>query len=334
MDRSVKKSLALYPIYMQDVPPHYTLQKAFEKHFDCFTYDWVNISNKKGLPQTQRDFIELLKEKRPEYCFMQLQNPINMTVPVIREMAKYTHIINWSGDVRQTPEWYKWFEDIGREIFLSTFSNNTDVEIMRERGVRADYLQVGFDDGWYHRKPPIMDYPEIVFCANEYGNFQLSKYRADVALALKKEFGNRFAIYGSGWAKWKIETARIGNAKEADVYNSCKIAISVSNFQFKRYYSDRLLRIMACGAFPLSHDFEQMELDFTEGHDIAMFKNINELIEKCHYYLSHDDERNAIANNAYETAYSKCKWDNRCEELIQLIEKYEHSESSSNVLVS
>lgn len=330
----MKKTLALYPIYMQDVQPHYTLQKAFEKHFDCFTYDWVNIATKKGLPQTQRDFIELLKEKRPEYCFMQLQNPINMTVPVIREMAKYTKIVNWSGDVRQTNEWYKWFEDIGREIFLSTFSNNTDVDIMRERGIRADYLQVGFDDGWYHRKPPIMDYPEIVFCANEYGSFQLSKYRADVALALKKEFGNRFAIYGSGWAKWKIETARIGNAKEADVYNSCKIAISVSNFQFKRYYSDRLLRIMACGAFPLSHDFEQMELDFTEGHDIATFKNINELIEKCHYYLSHDNERNTIANNAYETAHSKCKWDNRCEELIQLIEKYEHSESNSNVLVS
>lgn len=335
MDTSVKKTtMALYPIYMGDVPPHFSLQKAFEKYFDCFTYDWVNIAKTKGLPQTQKAFVELLKEKKPEYCFMQLQNPINMSVSVVREMAKYTKICNWSGDVRQTPEWYKWFEDIGKEIHLTLFSNNTDVDIMRERGVRADYLQVGFDDGWYYKKEKKEGYPEIVFCCNDYGSFQLSAYRVEVVKALQKEFGERFKIFGSGWEKHGIKTHRIANVEESDMCNNCKIAISVSNFRFKRYYSDRLLRIMGCGAFPLSHDFEEMGKDFTEGYDIVTFKNIDQLIDKCHYYLNHPLERNAIAENAYKTAHSKCKWDNRCEELILLLEKYEYTESGSGILVS
>jgi len=149
---SKKISLFLYPIFVGDVAPHYTIQKAFEKYFDCTTYDWVNIAKKKGLHQTQMEFLEWLKQHKPEYCFMQLQNPVNMSVPVVREMAKHTRIINWSGDIRQSKNWYDWFTDIGREIHLTLFSNNTDVDILRERGVRADYLQVGFDSGWYDRK--------------------------------------------------------------------------------------------------------------------------------------------------------------------------------------
>lgn len=323
--------MILYPIYMADVPPHYTLQKAFERYFDCFTYDWVNISQKKGLPETQKDFLELLKQRRPDYCFMQLQNPINMSPSVIREMAKYTKICNWCGDIRQSKEWYEWFEVIGKEIFLTLFSNNTDVDIMRERGVRADYLQVGFDEGWYHRKEKKQGYPEIVACINDYGHFQLSAYRVEVVKALQKEFGERFKIFGSGWEKHGIKTHRIANAEESDVYNNCKIAISVSNFRFKRYYSDRLLRIMGCGAFPLSHDFEEMEKDFTEGMDIVTFSNIDELIQICHYYLEHNDERNAIADNSYHTAHTKCTWDVRCQELIQILDKYETIEAIDNL---
>lgn len=320
---TILKPLFLYPIYAQDIKPHYTIQRAFERHFDCFTYDWVNIAAKKGLPETQREFIELLKEKRPEYCFMQLQNPINMTVPVIREMAKYTKIINWSGDVRQSPDWYRWFESIGKEIYLTLFTNNLDVKILRSIGVRADYLQIGFDTGWYGRREKNINSPEIVFACNDYGRFPLSKYRATVIKTLSEEFKERFKVYGNGWGKLGIQTRMINCAEEAKAYNDCKIAISVSNFNISRYYSDRLLRIMGCGAFPLSHEYEGLDMDFTEGHDIVSFKNLDELIEKCYYYLEHDIERNTIAENAHNTAHSKCTWNIRCQELIQLLKKYD-----------
>jgi predicted metal-binding protein len=322
MARSIK--MALYPIYMDDVPPHYTLANAFKQYFpNCYVYDWVNAAKRRGLPRAQHEFLSWLRVNKPEYTFMQLQNPANMTVKMARDMAKYTKIINWSGDVRQSKEWYRWFADIGREIHLTLFSNETDVEVLKSMGVKnVGYLQIAFDNGWYYKQEnKVTDkvMPEIVFCANNYGTFQLSKYRADVAQALKDKYGDRFQLHGMGWKDYGFDTQKCNNTTEALLYNNCKIAISVSNFQHKRYYSDRLLRIMACGAFPLSHRYENIEADFKEGEDIVIFENTDHLIEQCEYYLNNETERQRIAENAMKTVWASHKWENRMEELIKFL---------------
>ncbi len=319
-------SLILYPINYETAP-YFVLRNAFASHFSPFEeFDWFNLSRTIGLYDTKKRFLELLKRKRPDYCFMQIQSVVNMDVETIREMAKYTKIINWTGDVRQTPQWYQWFIDIGREIHLTLFTNETDVKIMRAAGVQADYLQVGFDSGWYNKKKHIVGWPDIVFCANHYGDYQLCHYRADAVLALRKLFPGQFDIYGGGWQKMGIETKPIINQLESEAYNSSKIALSISNFNSERYHSDRLLRIMACGgAMPLSHHYDGLEKDYTPGHDIATFYNLQDLIEKCKYYLMHEEERQQIARNAYETAHTKCTWDIRCRELVELLTKYSSS---------
>lgn len=317
-------SLALYPIYIPEVVhPHYTLQKAFEKHFfPCYTYDWLQAKNKVGMQQAQLQFLEFLKKEKPEYTFMQLQNPDNMTVEMIREMAKHTKIIQWSGDIRQTDAWYKWFENIGREIHLTLFSNMTDVEIMRARGVKADYLQVGVDTGWYYPGASVTDEYDIVMSAHNYGNFQLSKYRLEVGMALRAEFKDRFRLFGGGWEKHGFKTVTTNCKEEADAYRSAKIGISVSNFSFKRYHSDRLLRIMACECLPLSHSYEWLDKDYEQDENIAVFHDIPALIERCHFYLDNESERKRVAHNACLKAINHCTWDSRCKELITLIEKY------------
>lgn len=318
-------SMILYPINVESAP-NWIIRKAFTKGFSPFEeYDWVNIAAKQGLQKTQEDFLAILASKKPDYCFMQLQNPINMSVDMIKEMAKHTKIINWCGDIRQTPEWYNWFCDIGREIYLTLFTNETDVDILRSRGVRADYLQVGFDNVWYQKQPKDTSvvYPDIVFCGNNYGSFQLSQYRTNAAKALRKEFGEKFMPYGMGWDNFGIHTRSINNIEEARLYNNCKIAISISNFRFKRYHSDRLLRIMGCGCFALSHDYENLEKDYVAGHDLEVFYSIEELIYKCKFYLDNEEKRMQIAESGYLTAHSKCTWDKRVRELKTLLKKYD-----------
>lgn len=316
-------SLALYPIYIPEVvAPGYTLQKAFEDHFDCITYDWLKRSQVlKSKENAQLEFLEILKEKRPEYTFVQLQNPDNMSVEMIREFSKYTKVINWSGDIRTTKPWYDWFEAIGKEIYLSTFSNMTDVELMTARGVRSDYLQVGYDTHWYYpddREKTI----DIVFSAHNYGDFPMSKYRQKVAVALRDEFKDKFKLFGGNWERFGFKSKISDNYTEAEAYRSAKIGISVSNFRFKRYHSDRLLRIMGCGCLPMSHDYEGLDLDYQDRENIAVFQDLPDLIEQCHKYLDNDMFRRRVAQNAYNKAINDCTWDSRCKELIQLIEKY------------
>lgn len=318
----MKRSLALYLI-SGETAPNFVIRNAFQNHFQlCFDFDWLNISSQIGLATMYQEFIEKLKTYRPEYCFMQIQNPEKMDVLTIREMAKYTKIINWTGDVRNSPGWYNWLEAIDREIYLTLFSNETDMEKLSQSGIRADYLQVGFDNIYYQRKSVINGWPDIVFLANNYDMFDLSGYRAETVLAMYEAFPTQFRVFGNGWDKLGISTERLDHNLEAECYNSCKLALSISNFHYQRYFSDRLLRIMGSGGCAISHSFPGLEKDFIPGHDIVTFSSHSDLIEKCKYYIHQDDERQSIANNALITAHTKCTWDIRCIELIELLNRY------------
>ena len=115
--------LYLYPINIESAP-NFVIRKAFERNFSPFLeYDWVNLAKQKGLQGVQQEFLEILKRDRPAYTFVQLQNTDNMSVQTMLEMAKYTKIIHWTGDVREDKNWYKWFTDIGKSIFLTLFTN-------------------------------------------------------------------------------------------------------------------------------------------------------------------------------------------------------------------
>jgi hypothetical protein len=318
----IKKTILLYLI-SSETAPHYVIRNAFQEHFTVVCdYDWRRISAISGHAAMHRDFINTLSSHRPDYCFMQIQNPAAMDIPAICEIAKYTKIIHWSGDVRNTAEWYNWMAAIGNEVYLTLLCNETDVEIMRKRDIRADYLQIGFDHIYYQRRTLIKGWPDIVFVANAYDLFELSEYRTETVLAMYKAFPGQFRVFGDGWKKFGITTEKIDNGLEAECYNSCKIALSISNFNYSRYYSDRLLRIMGSGGFALSHDFPGLEKDFTPGYDIVTFSDHEDLFEKCRYYLANDHERNAIAANALLTAHSKCTWDIRCRELDVLLNHY------------
>lgn len=320
-------SLCLYPINVESAP-NWVMRKAFERYFTpCYHYDWFNLAKTQGLKKTHEDFIKFLWSTRPDYTFMQIQSPDAMDVETIKRMAKFTKIINWTGDVKNDAGWYKWLVEIGKHIHLSLFTNQTDVEILREHGCRADYLQVGFDNVWYNKRQPNRTGPEIVFCANEYGNFPLSNFRVNAVLALKKEFGERFAVYGNGWDKYGIRTRAVRNTEESQLYNNAKIALSISNLNLERYHSDRLLRIMACGCMPISHNYKGWDKDFTAPNlfttgNIVVFNQVSDLIIKCVEYLNSDETRQTIADNAYINAHSNHTWEVRCKQLIQLLKKY------------
>jgi spore maturation protein CgeB len=315
----MKSSIILY-IIGTETAPNFVISNAFHDHFDpCYDFDWVNIASQVGLHAMHQQFIDILKAYRPDYCFMQLQDPSKMDVETIREMAKYTKIIHWTGDVRNSALWYEWMAAIGREVYITLFSNETDAEKLTAMGVHAGYLQVGFDNIYYQRRARINGWPDIVLVANDYDMFDLSTYRKDVVLAMYRAFPGQFRVFGVGWHKWGIATESISHTLEAECYNSCKIALSVSSFNYKRYHSDRLLRIMACGCFPLSHAYPDLEKDYTPGFDIETFAGYEELIEKCKYYLQNPEERVRIGTNAFVTAHTRCTWNVRCKELKEIL---------------
>lgn len=64
----------------------------------------------------------------------------------------------------------------------------------------------------------------------------------------------------------------------------------------------RQVEAALCGSFALSEDAPGMEETLRPVTEMAMFTTKEELLEKIKYYLSHEEEREAIADRAYQRA--------------------------------
>jgi len=109
-------------------------------------------------------------------------------------------VINWTGDKRHVVP--QWMIDLAPFVSLTAFSNMDDVNTMRSLGFKSDYLEIGYDPEIYKPEGESLNMPEIVFMGNNYGRgyFPMSGFRIDMVDFLRQEYGNRFGVYGSGWA--------------------------------------------------------------------------------------------------------------------------------------
>lgn len=62
----------------------------------------------------------------------------------------------------------------------------------------------------------------------------------------------------------------------------------------------RIFDILGCGGFLITNYQRELSEYFEVGVDLEAYTSIEELIDKCSYYLSHEDERKQIAINGYQ----------------------------------
>jgi glycosyltransferase involved in cell wall biosynthesis len=253
-----------------------------------------------------------------DVVFMQIQraNVIKIST-LIALRNKGVKVFNFTGDVRQPLE--KWYIDTAPYV-TTLFTNNHDVETLQRLGYNAVYFQVGYNVEYYNKfDQPQPNAPDIVFFGNNYGTlFPLSQYRQDMVAFLKNRYGNKFKVYGNGWEG--AENLNANQCKEGAIYRGCKIAINLSHFDLDRYSSDRLFRILGSGAFCLSHNYKNIELEFKHKKDLCVWNNFDELAELIDYYLEHEEQRRIIALTGNKNCEQNFTWDKRMEQFKTLIE--------------
>lgn len=287
------------------------IANALREFGDVIVWDWSGRHN-----TFNADLIKLFDIHKPELVFLQIQTENIISVYAAQHMSNSANVVNWTGDVRfPTP---KWFLDIGRHIHLTLFSNMVDVEYCRARGVKADYLQIGFPDKIFTPEGPIKQgVPEIVFMGNYTRGFPLSNYRRDMVAALRKRYDGRFAVYGNGWGEGAYAIS--DQHEEAATYRGAKIGINLSHFNYSRYTSDRLFRMMGAGCFCLSHKYTDIANEFTSRHHLDVWNNFTELFEKIDLYLDNPSETREIAELGSKEVHVNHKWTNRIEQLMKMI---------------
>lgn len=79
-------------------------------------------------------------------------------------------------------------------------------------------------------------------------------------------------------------------------YKRTKINLNI-HIEGHTCYNCRTFEVMGNDNFILSDRQNICNLELKEKRDFECYSNINELLEKIEYYMSHEDERNQIARN-------------------------------------
>jgi spore maturation protein CgeB len=81
----------------------------------------------------------------------------------------------------------------------------------------------------------------------------------------------------------------------------------------------RNFEIPGAGGFLLTSHADNLEEYFVPGKEIATFQNVEDLIEKIGYYLSHDDERERIRKAGHERALREHTYEHRFQGIFETI---------------
>lgn len=100
------------------------------------------------------------------------------------------------------------------------------------------------------------------------------------------------------------------------VFHLSKINLNMTIRPIQSGLSLRVYDVLGSGGFLITNYQPELEELFEIGKDLEVYTSIDELIDKCRYYLAHDKERCQIAQNGQNTVrrYHDCK-----QKLIQLL---------------
>lgn len=147
--------------------------------------------------------------------------------------------------------------------------------------------------------------------------------RIELVEFLLKETGYHIQIVGKGWGKHNHEWTKNVNRNialvsawvkpetVANFYNGSKIVLNIHRPSHEKYNKNRMgilaksinnrtFDAAGCEAFQLIDAREELANHFVEGEEMISFQDENDLLEKIHYYMAHDEERKQIAKKASE----------------------------------
>lgn len=81
----------------------------------------------------------------------------------------------------------------------------------------------------------------------------------------------------------------------------------------------RIFDIMGCGGFLMTNYQPELADYFEIGTDLEAYSSMEELIDKCAYYLSHEDERKQIAINGYQKMKDEHRYIHRIKSMLEAI---------------
>ncbi len=123
--------------------------------------------------------------------------------------------------------------------------------------------------------------------------------------------GLHVRVWGDGWVHMKrshpnlcIEGYPVYGDDFAKACSAFKINLGFLRKLNRDLQTTRSVEIPACGGFMLAERTSEHQELFVEGEEAEFFDSPEELLEKCHFYLAHEEVRRRIAERGYQRCLS------------------------------
>lgn len=103
------------------------------------------------------------------------------------------------------------------------------------------------------------------------------------------------------------------------IFHNSTINLNITSKSIRSGIPLRIWDILGCGGFVLSNYQSEFMDIFTLGEEIETYGSMEELVEKCHYYMEHPTRALEIAHNAYERICKSHTYLHRLESILQTI---------------
>jgi spore maturation protein CgeB len=161
---------------------------------------------------------------------------------------------------------------------------------------------------------------DVTFVGQPYGD-------RSKAMKMLRRSGVNVACWGHGW-----EAGRLDHEAMVEVFGASRINLNFSKAYRGRPWRRRALtyqikarpfEVAGCGGFVLTEDAPRLDRYFEPGREIAVFRNLRELVDQVHHWLEADDERAGVARAGYERVLREHTYDRRFEEIFRAAGLYD-----------
>jgi len=272
--------------------------------FECW-----NRSLYSGFRQMNRALLEVVEQHRPDVIFALLMNyEIWMETWDILRRAGIAATVNWAAD----DSWkYQQFSKLVAPHFHAFTTTYADIH----RRYQADGMSHVWLSQWAANpeglQPPLpaneCQYP-VSFVGTAHGKRRAWVYRL-------RQRGIEVACFGYGWPSGPVEAADIPR-----IVRSSVISLNFANVLLqwdggfgapKNQIKARTFEVPGSGGFLLTEPAEGLERYYVPGREVAVFRDFDDLERKIRYYLSHLEQRDAVARSGYERTRAEHTYDQR-----------------------
>ncbi|MNO42732.1 Spore protein YkvP [compost metagenome] len=200
------------------------------------------------------------------------------------------------------------------------------------------HLPLGTDPEMYRSAPVSEEFTsDICLVGVPYSN------RIELIKFLLERTDYQIQIVGRGWGKFNNEWTKNSNRgldlvnawvrpeTVVNYYNGSKIVLNIHRPPDEKYnknrtgiiaksINNRTFDAASCEAFQLIDSKEELVNHFEEGKEIISFQDNNDLLEKIHYYIAHDEERKRIAKKARKRVLTSHTFQHRIDHLLMKVQ--------------